>query len=335
MKIDVQLGVPQGQVTEVARSYEEAGYAGVWTGETAHDPFLSVLLAAQATTAAQVGTSIAVAFARNPMTVAASANDLQELSEGRFVLGLGTQVRGHIVNRFSMPWSRPAGRMREFVLALRAIWATWNEGVPLKFEGEFYHHTLMTPFFQPKPNPFGVPPIVLAGVGPRMTEAAGEVADGFICHALTTERYLSEVTIPALERGRTRSETTLRGFEVSAPCFVVAATDEVPFEEALKKTRNRIAFYASTPVYRGVLELHGWGSLQPELYAMARRGEWEEMGERITDEMLDAFAVVAPSEGIAEALGRRFSGVVQRMSLYLPYANDPLMWASVVQTLTE
>lgn len=333
MKLDVQMAVPQSRVAESARRYEEAGYAGIWTSETVNDPFLSVLLAAQATAVAQVGTSIAVAFARNPMTVATSANDLQALSEGRFVLGLGTQVRAHIVNRFSMPWSKPAARFREFVLALRAIWATWNEGVPLHFEGEFYRHTLTTPFFQPRPNPFGLPQVVLAGVGPRMTEVAGEVADGFTCHALTTERYLREVTIPSLERGRARTGATLKGFEISAPCFVVTATDEVSFEEAARKTKNQIAFYASTPAYRGVLDLHGWGWLQPELHEMARRGQWKAMGERITDEMLESIAVIAPPAGIAPALEKRFGGAVQRTSLYLTYDSDPLTWASVARAL--
>lgn len=333
MKLDVQMGVSQGRVAETARRYEEAGYAGIWTTETVNDPFLSVLLAAQATATAQVGTSIAVAFARNPMTVATSANDLQTLSQGRFVLGLGTQVRAHVVNRFSMPWSKPAARFREFVLALRAIWATWNDGAPLRFEGDFYHHTLTTPFFQPRPNPFGPPQVVLAGLGPRVTEVAGEVADGFTCHALTTERYLHEVTIPALERGRARAGGTLEGFEISAPCFVVTSTDRVSFDEAARKTKDQIAFYASTPAYRGVLDLHGWGSLQPMLHEMARRGEWRTMGEHITDEMLEAIAVVAPKDRIAAALEKRFGGAVQRTSLYLTYDNDPLTWASVARAL--
>ena len=286
MKLDVRLTVPQEQAGEAAQRYEEAGYSGVWISETTHDPFLSVLLSAQTTTTVEVGTSIVVAFARNPMTVAISANDLQTLSGGRLVLGLGTQVRSHILHRFSMPWSHPARRMREFVLALRAIWRTFNEGVPLNFEGEFYHHTLMTPFFQPGPSPFGPPKVMLAGVGPLMTEVAGEVADGFICHAFTTERYLREVTLPALERGRAGRGKTLAGFEISGPSFIVTGATPEAFDTALRETRQQIAFYASTPAYRSVLEVHGWGDMQSDLNALARQDRWQEMGELIVGQWL-------------------------------------------------
>jgi probable F420-dependent oxidoreductase len=333
MKLDVRLTVPQEQAGEAAQRYEDAGYSGVWISETTHDPFLSVLLSAQTTTTVEVGTSIVVAFARNPMTVAISANDLQTLSGGRLVLGLGTQVRSHILHRFSMPWSHPARRMREFVLALRAIWRTWNEGVPLDFEGEFYHHTLMTPFFQPDPNPFGPPKVMLAGVGPRMTEVAGEVADGFICHAFTTERYLREVTIPALERGRAGIGKTLEGFEISGPSFIVTGATAEAFDIALRETRQQIAFYASTPAYRSVLDVHGWGDLQSDLNALARQDRWQEMGELIDDDVLSSFAIVAEPSEIAPALTKRFEGLVQRTSLYIPYESDPSTWQPVVDAI--
>jgi probable F420-dependent oxidoreductase len=335
MKLDVRLTVPQQQAGEAARRYEEAGYSGVWISETTHDPFLSVLLATQATTTVEVGTSIVVAFARSPMTVALSANDLQALSAGRLVLGLGTQVRSHILHRFSMQWSHPARRMREFVLALRAIWKTWNEGVPLDFEGEFYHHTLMTPFFQPEPNPFGSPKVMLAGVGPRMTEVAGEVADGFICHAFTTERYLREVTIPALERGRAGIGKTLEGFEIAGPSFIVTGATTEAFDIALSETRQQIAFYASTPAYRAVLDVHGWGDLQSDLNALARQDRWQEMGQLIDDDVLNSFAIVAPPSEIAPALSKRFEDLVQRTSLYIPYESDPVTWQPVVDAIRQ
>jgi probable F420-dependent oxidoreductase len=333
MKLDVRLTVPQQQAGEAARRYEEAGYSGIWISETTHDPFLSVLLSAQTTTTAEVGTSIVVAFARSPMTVAISANDLQALSGGRLVLGLGTQVRSHILHRFSMPWSHPALRMREFVLALRTIWGSWNEGVPLDFEGEFYHHTLMTPFFAPDPNPFGPPKVMLAGVGPRMTEVAGEVADGFICHAFTTERYLREVTIPALARGRAGIGKCLEGFEISGPSFIVTGATAEEFDVALRETKRQIAFYASTPAYRPVLEVHGWGELQSDLNALARQDRWDEMGELIDDDILNSFAIVAEPNEIAPALAERFEGLVQRTSLYIPYESDPSTWQPVVDAI--
>jgi probable F420-dependent oxidoreductase len=334
MKLDVRLTVPQQQAGEAARRYEDAGYSGVWISETTHDPFLSVLLAAQTTTTVEVGTSIVVAFARSPMTVALSANDLHALSGGRLVLGLGTQVRSHILHRFSMPWSHPARRMREFVLALRAIWKTWNECVPLDFQGEFYHHTLMTPFFQPDPNPFGSPKVMLAGVGPLMTEVAGEVADGFICHAFTTERYLRQVTIPALVRARARIGKTLEGFEIAGPSFIVTGATSEAFDIALRETREQIAFYASTPAYRSVLDVHGWGDLQSDLNTLARQDRWQEMGELIDDDVLNSFAIVAEPNEIAPALSKRFEGLVQRTSLYIPYESDPSTWQPVVDAIS-
>ncbi len=336
MKIDGSAGMDLATVPEQARLGEEMGYSGLWTAETAHDPFLPLLLAAEHTETVELGTSIAVAFARTPMTLAQTAWDLQAYSKGRFILGLGSQIKPHITKRFSMPWSRPAARMREMILAIRAIWDTWLNDTPLAFRGEFYTHTLMTPFFTPDRRELercGPPKIFLAGVGELMTEVAGEVCDGFICHGFTTERYLREVTIPALERGRARAGKTLDGFEIVGPSFVVTGNDEAELEAAADATRRQIAFYGSTPAYRPVLDLHGWGEVHDELNAASKRGEWDAMGTLISDEMLNAFAVVGEGEMIAAELHRRYGDVIQRISFYAPYRSDPQRWKKVMHDI--
>ena len=229
MKVDGGIGTDLHKVAAQAQQVEAAGYSGAWTAETSHDPFFPLLLAAEHTTTLELGTSIAVAFARNPMTLANIGWDLQSYSRGRFVMGLGSQIKPHITKRFSMEWSHPAARMREMVLAMRAIWDCWLNGTPLAFRGEFYTHTLMTPFFNPEASDiseYGVPKIFLAGVGERMTEGAGEGCDGFICHGFTTEKYLREVTIPALARGRAKAGKTMDGFEIVGPSFVVTGTTD-------------------------------------------------------------------------------------------------------------
>jgi probable F420-dependent oxidoreductase len=314
VKVDAGLiGRGLGAVPERARAIEAAGYDGAISAELASDPFLPLALAAEHTRRIDLITSIAVAFARTPMTLAYTAHDLNAYSRGRLVLGLGSQVQAHIVKRFGMPWSRPAARMREFVLALRAIWDCWYRGVKLEFRGEFYQHTLMTPAFTPGELAAGPPRVFLAAVGPRMAEVAAEVADGLIAHAFTTARYLREVTLPAVERGLARAGRRRADFEIMAPCFVRVARDARGLEAAAPALRRQIAFYASTPAYRGVLELHGWESLQGELNRLSKQGQWERMGELIDDEVLDAFAVSAPPEGLADAILGRCAGVVDRV----------------------
>jgi probable F420-dependent oxidoreductase len=263
--------------------------------------------------------AIAVAFARNPMNLAVLANDLQLISAGRFQLGLGSQVKPHIERRFSMPWSHPAARMEEFVAAVRAIWNTWATGEKLAFRGEFYQHTLMTDFFNPGPNPAGNPPVFLAAVGERMAAVAGRVADGILCHAFTTEAYLRERTIPALISAR----GSLDGFTVSLPVLAVLGGDEKERAEAETGVRAQIAFYGSTPAYRPVLDLHGWGELHEQLNLKSRRQEWAEMGKLITDDVLAAFAVAGTAAEVAAAVRSRFGDVATRISLYTPYTPDP------------
>jgi probable F420-dependent oxidoreductase len=336
MKVDGGVSNDLRNSAASAKDAEAAGYDGAWSVETAHDPFLPLLLAAEHTEHLELGTSIAVAFARNPMTLAHIAWDLQSYSKGRFILGLGSQIKPHITKRFSMEWSHPAPRMREMILAIRAIWDTWQNGTPLAFRGDFYTHTLMTPFFTPDRadlGTFGVPKIFLAGVGELMTEVAGEVCDGFICHGFTTERYLREVTLPALLRGRAKAGKTMEGFEIVGPSFVVTGNNEAETSAAEAGTRQQIAFYGSTPAYKGVLELHGWDGLHEELNALSKKGGWVEMGNLIDDEILNTFAVVAEPELVAPELLHRYGDVIQRISFYAPYKSDPDRWRSVMAAL--
>jgi len=336
MKVDGGIGNDLHKAGAQAQEVEAAGYTGAWTAETSHDPFFPLLLAAEHTETLELGTSIAVAFARNPMNLANIGWDLQAFSKGRFILGLGSQIKPHITKRFSMEWSHPAPRMREMVLAIRAIWDTWENGTKLDFRGDFYTHTLMTPFFAPDKADlagFGVPRIFLAGVGELMTEVAGEVCDGFICHGFTTEKYLREVTIPALERGRAKAGKTMEGFEIIGPSFVVTGGNEAEMEAAAVGTRQQIAFYGSTPAYRGVLDIHGWGGMQDELNTLSKQGKWVEMGTLIDDEVLNTFAVVGEPETVAPELHRRYGDIIQRISFYAPYKTDPARWSKVLADL--
>lgn len=334
MKVDLTLSAT-GPVDQraAAEEAEHAGYDGVWAAEVKHDPFLALGLAATVTERAELGTAIALAFARNPMSVASLGHDLQAVSRGRLILGLGTQVKAHVTRRFSMPWSHPAPRMREFVLAMRAIWDCWNNDVPLGFRGEFYSHTLMTPMFTPHPHPYGPPRVLLAGVGETMTEAAGEVADGFLCHGFTTERYLREVTLPALRRGRRRTGGVLDGFEVAGNPLIVTGRTEEELIASGQAVRRQIAFYGSTPAYRPVLELQGWGALGDELHRLSREGHWPQMGELVDDEVLNAFAVVGEPDHIAPELLRRYGDLLTRLTLYTPYDIDAQIAAQVANAV--
>jgi probable F420-dependent oxidoreductase len=306
------------EVPDAARAIEAAGYDGVYTFEGTHDAMFPLLLAAEHTERIQLTTAVVIAFARNPMTLAQSAYDLQLASRGRFNLGLGTQIKPHIEKRFSMEWSKPADRMREFVLAVRAIWASWHEGVKLDFRGDFYTHTLMTPFFNPGPSPYGVPRIFLGGVGPRMTEVAGEVADGFMIHPFSTEKFMRETTLPALERGLDKGGRKRSDLEISFPSMVIVAETEEEEAAARAAMRPRLAFYGSTPAYKIVLDAHGWGDLQPELNRLSKTGDWATMASMITDEMVDTFVVTGRPEEIAPRLQERYGDIAQRVSFDTP-----------------
>jgi len=320
-------------VPATARDVEGRGYAGVWASEVDHDPFLALFSAIQATSRLQVGTAIAVAFARSPMTLAMTAHDLQRYSRGRFVLGLGTQIKPHIERRFSMPWSAPAARMREYIAALRAIWAAWQDGTPLRFEGEFYRHTLMTPMFSPEPHEWGAPPVYLAAVGPAMTRLVGEVADGLLVHGFTTERYLRERTLPALEEGLVASRRTRAQVSVTLPGLVVSGSTDAERAEAAAAVKATIAFYGSTPAYRPVLELHGWEALADELHTLSvsrREDKWTAMRDLVDDEVLAAFAVVADPEDVGARVLERYDGLIDRFSVYASYPAPLDRWDPLV-----
>ncbi len=316
-----------------AADLEAAGYDGIFAAETKHDPFVSLAAAAMRTERVSLMTGIAVAFARSPMTVAETANDLQLVSGGRFILGLGSQVKPHIERRFSMPWSAPAARMREYVGAVRAIWSSWETGERLAFEGEHYRHTLMTPFFSPGPNPFGLPPIWIAAVGEKMTESAGAVADGVLAHTFTTERYLREVTRPALERGAASAGRDAATLGLSVPAFIAVGDTQQELDRAIAATRQQIAFYGSTPDYLPVLALHGWEAAHERLNAAARRGEWAEMGAVVDDDMLAAFAAVGSAAEVAAQLRERFAGLVTRLSFSANYEIRPETGAELLAAL--
>ncbi|WP_405970231.1 LLM class F420-dependent oxidoreductase [Streptomyces sp. NBC_00988] len=337
MKVDGKLSVwGTAEVVAEALHHEKAGYDGLWASESKHDPFLPLLLAAEHTDRLEVGTAIAVAFARSPMQLAYTAHDLQAYSGGRFSLGLGSQIKPHVERRFSMPWSRPAARMREYVSALRAIWSAWNDGEKLDFRGDFYTHTLMSPFFSPPPAPGGAPKVFVAAVGEAMTRVAGEVADGLLAHGFTTERYLREVTLPTVELGLDRSGRTRDDFSVSHLLLTATGRTEEELARAIDGTRRQIAFYGSTPAYRGVLELHGWGALGDELNALSkssREDKWEAMGGLVDDEVLHTFAVVAEPERVAGEIRRRYGSLVDRVSFYTAYEIDAEVWEPIVQEL--
>jgi probable F420-dependent oxidoreductase len=332
VKIDggIGLALDPANAAESAKRTEEDGFAGIWCAETAHDPFLPLTLAAEHTEHLELGTGIAVAFARNPLTMATIANDLQGFSKGRFMLGLGSQIKPHITKRFSMPWSRPAARMREYVLAMRAIWSAWNEGTKLDFRGEFYTHTLMTPMFSPGRNPYGTPRVFIAAVGELMTEVAGEVGDGYLVHGFTTENYLREVSLPALDRGLDRSGRSRSNVEISYPGMVITGDTPDQIQQAISAVKAQLAFYGSTPAYKPVLAHHGWGDLQPELNLLSKRGEWNKMAELISDDMVAAFAVRGAPEEIGPRVLEKFGDVVDRFSFYAPYKSDRELWRRVL-----
>jgi probable F420-dependent oxidoreductase len=331
MKIDAGLMGSLDTIGDRAANMEAFGYDGLLTAELAHDPFFPLVLAAERTERVQLATGIAVAFSRNPMILANQAWDLQEFSQGRFTLGLGSQIKPHIEKRFSMPWSKPAARMQDMIEAIHAIWDCWRSGERLNHRGEFYQHTLMTPMFSPGESQFADPKITLAAVGPLMTKVAGRVADGFVSHSFQTPEYLRDVTIPALEagiadRGRSRSDV-----EVSIPLFVVSGSDEEEMAARKQGVKQQVAFYGSTPAYRGVLEHHGWGDAQTELNRMSKEGKWVEMADLIDDEMLSHFAIVAEPSGVAAQIKERFGGIVDRVQFSADGDRD--VWGPVVDDI--
>ena len=334
MKLDAGLGT-EGEylkgIDQAARAAEVLGFAGLWTSETKHDGFLPLAIAAGATRSLDLGTSVAIAFSRSPMETAQTAWDLQDLSGGRFILGLGTQVKAHITRRFSMPWDRPAARLREYILALRAIWESFQTEGPLNFEGEFYRHTLMTPFFNPGPIEHPEVPGFIAGVNTRLAHLAGELCDGFHVHPFHSPEYVRRTVKPAIAQGAEQAGRDAEQVELATSAFVISGEGEEAAEQR-ESVRSQLSFYASTPTYRTVLAAHGWEEVGERLGALAREKKWSEMPELITDEMLQAFAIEAAPDELGPALEERYEGLIDRVALYLPFVAGERggFWRAVV-----
>ena len=315
MKLDASIGFATDlkEVSALAQAAEAIGFDAIWTSETQHDPFLPLTHVAAQTARLRFGTAVAIAFARSPLIVAHTAWDLAKQSDGRFILGLGTQVQAHIERRFGMTWSPPVPRLREYVQAIRAVWTAWQTGSRLNFRGSEYRLTLMTPFFSPGPIDQPNIPIFIAGVGAPLCKLAGEVADGFHVHAYHTHKYLSEVVLPAIAEGVKKADRTREEVEIATMAFVALSEDEIEAQ------RQQVAFYASTPSYRPVLEMHGWGKVGEELGSLAGRGKWGEMPNLITDEMLETFVIIGSWDDIAAKLHARYDGLLDRVGLYRPF----------------
>lgn len=321
MKVDAPLfSTSLANVRALAEAQRAAGYDGVYTFDGPYDPFLPLAAVAAdvGSSGLELGTGVAIAFARNPMTVAQAAHDLHASTGGRFFLGLGSQIKPHVEHRFSMPWGKPVSRMKEFVQALRAIFDSWNLNKPLKFQGEFYSHTLMPPMMKQPPTKHGAPPILVAGVGEPMLRAAGEVADGYIVHPFHSMKYLDTFARPALEAGIETSGRSKDAFQWVVQSLVITGADAAEMARAREAVRNQIAFYASTPAYKPVLDAEGHGELMEELRAMTKEGRWFEMGAKITDSMLETLAVIGTPEEAGAELRRRYGSFAARVGVGTP-----------------
>jgi len=319
MKLDINIAIDSlRDVPDLARDAEALGFDGVWASETKHDPFLPLALAAEHTRRVELGTAIAVAFPRSPTVVAHTAWDLQAASGGRLILGLGTQVKGHNERRFSVKWTAPGPRLREYILALRALWECWQTGQPVNFRGEHYAITLMTPFFAPGPIEHPRIPIYVAAVNAYNLRLAGEVCDGVHIHPFHSVRYLREFALPHIEAGLAKSARSRRDLTLTTSVFMVTGRTAAEQAQSRQFARSQIAFYASTRTYEPVLAAHGWADLMPRLHRKSVEGDWSGMAELITDEMLAAFAVEAPLDGLADALRGRYTGLLDRLAPYFP-----------------
>jgi probable F420-dependent oxidoreductase len=311
-------------VPAVVENLIRLGFDAGFAGEAGYDPFLQLVLAAEHAPALELGSAVAVASVRNPLQTAQTAHTLQAFTGGRFILGLGTQVRAHVERRYGVAWSRPLARLREFVLAMRAIWRTWNDREPLDFEGEFFRHNLMTPLFDPGPTGYGPPRVFLAAVGPRMAELAGEVADGVLVHSFVTEPYLREVFMPAVEKGLRQAGRARSTFEVQCtPLIAVDAAD-------VARLRAHLGFYGSTLDYRRVLDSIGRGELQPALNARLRSGDRAAMAELVDDDLLAAFCVQGAAAAVPALISERFGGVADRIAFQGPYDDRHAAWIAAL-----
>ena len=338
MKLDATLAIDAAHMRDVARivpAAEAIGFDGLWTPETQHNGFYPLLLAAEHSRRIELGTAVAIAFPRSPLVMAQNAWDLQALSEGRFLLGLGTQVRAHIERRYGMAWDAPVPRLRDYIGALRAIWHSWQTGERLNYQGQFYQHTLMTPFFNP--GPIGHPdiPIYVAGVNEALARLAGEICQGFHVHPFHSVKYINEIVRPQIAAGAERAGRSLADVALVSSVFAITGPNAAAIASVRKFVREQIAFYASTPTYRVVLECHGWQAIGEQLSRLASMKRWSQMSELVTDEMLDVFAVEAPLDQIGLALRQRYDGVLDRVCSYIPYQPGELdsAWRETVAAI--
>lgn len=333
MKIDGPFYAQLGDAAAESRRLKTIGYDGIYTLEGSWDPFYPLVMAAEHAPGLDLATGIAVAFPRNPMHLAYQAWDLQKFSNGHFYLGLGSQIKAHIEKRFGIAFDPPASRMREYIQALKAIFDCWQHGSPMDFDGRFYKHTLMTPMFDPGPNPHGIPPVLLGALGPRMTEVAGEVADGLIVHPFNSMRFLENNAMPAVLRGLEKSGRQRTDFILQINAIVITGETEEAISAATESVKGLLGFYASTPAYRPPMEAVGYEDLQPELNALSKQGKWDALGSYIDDDFLEHFTTRgAPSE-IAAKLKNKYGQYADRLAIYAPYAAPDDMWRKIIAEL--
>jgi probable F420-dependent oxidoreductase len=335
MKLDTGLTARTlREVPAIARAAEDIGFDAIWTAEAGSDSFLPAALIAEHTSKVKLGPSVAIAFPRSPMATAQMSWDLAGLSDGRFILGLGTQVKGHNERRYSVKWEAPVPKLREYVLSLRAIFKCWAEGgKKLSFSGKYYNFSLMTPFFTPPPHKFPNIPIYVAGVNEYIIRMAGEVCDGLHAHPFNSPKYLREYVLPNLETGLKKSGRSRRDFAITTTAFVILGKNDEEIARARAGVRQQIAFYASTRTYKVVLDTHGWGDVSARLNEKAARGQWDQMASEITDEMLDTYAVTGTYDDIADKLMKRYDGLLDRLSFYTPYRAgiDDAQWRKLAR----
>ncbi len=335
MKIDGPFYAQLGDAAEEAKRLAAIGYDGIYTLEGSWDPFYPLVMAAEHAPGLDLATGIAVAFPRNPMHLAYQAWDLQTFSNGQFLLGLGSQVRAHIEKRFGVPFDAPAARMREYILALKAIFDCWQNGSKLDFRGEYFHHTLMTPMFNPGPNAAGVPPVLLGALGPKMTEVAGEVADGLIVHPFNSMPFLEQRALPAVEKGLAKSGRSRDDFILQINAIVITGETPEAMEIAENSVRGLLGFYASTPAYRPPMDAVGFGELQPELNKLSKEGRWEELGQHIDADFINAFTTKGEPGDIARLLWDKYGRHADRLAIYAPYSAPDDMWRDIIAELKE
>ena len=333
MKIDGPFYAQMSGAADEAKRLADIGYDGVYSLEGSWDPFFPIALASEHAPQLDIATGIAVAFPRNPSHIAYQAWDLQTFSKGKFSLGIGSQIKAHIEKRFGVDFSPPAARMREYILAVKAFFDCWQNGSKLNFEGEYYRHTLMTPMFNPGPNEYGVPPIMLGALGPKMTEVAGEVADGLIVHPFNSMPFLEEKALPAVKLGLEKSGRSMDDFCLQVNAIIITGETEEQYQAAEKSVKDLLGFYASTPAYAPPMAAVGLGDLQPKMNALSKQGKWDELGSYVDDHFVDAFCTRGKPEEIAGKLKAKYGDYADRLAIYAPYAAPDAMWKRIISDL--